>query len=137
MKYTGEQIEKRIMNYLMKTSKHLFVDGQGRFYKVMLTKDANENWVYITVTFKDDKCNVTVRPVPTQVHNESLAAIQDNIFPKWDSRKSIPYFKDARVKMFSVLKSVRKHYDGSKESLVKINEESSEILNGMEFKKAA
>ena len=137
MKYTKEQIEKRIMNYLMKTSKHLFVKDNGNFYKIMLTKDANDNWVYITVTWKDEKCNVTVKPLPTQIYNESLAYIQDDIFPKWENRKSIPYFKDARAKMYDVLKSVRKHYDGSKESLDKIKDESSEILKGMQFKDAA
>ena len=41
MKYTREQMEKRILSYLMKTSKHLFVDAYGKFYKVMLTKVDN------------------------------------------------------------------------------------------------
>jgi len=140
MKYTKEQMEKRIMNYLMKTSKHLFVDDNGRFNKVMLTKVDSDEWVYITVRFNGDKSEVKVKPVVVRdspYHTEDLALLQGNIFPKWETRKSVPYFKEARVKMFEILKLVRREYDGSKESLVKINEESSIILSGMQFNEAA
>jgi len=136
MKYTKEQMEKRIMNYLMKTSKHLFLDEQGKFFKVMVTKVNAEEWVYITARFNGDKCDVKVKPITVseKYYYEDLAYLQDTIFPKWESRKSIPYFKEAREKMFEILKSVRKHYDGSKESLVIINKESADIVDGMEFK---
>jgi len=138
MKYTREQMETRITNYLMKTSKHLFVDSNKKFYKVMLTKDNNDQWIYITVRFDDKGCDVRVKPVVIHTpHNESLAYLQNNLFPKWEKRESIPFFKEARLKMYEVLKSVRTHYDGSKESLIKINEETSEILKGMQFNKAA
>ena len=139
MKYTREQMEKRVMNYLMKTSKHLFLEN-GRFYKVMVTKVEEDKWVRITVRWKDDKVDVTVKPIVISnepYHTTDLANIQDSIFPKWESRQSIPYFKDAREKMFEVLKSVRKHFDGSKESLDKIKEDASEILKGMQYKDAA
>jgi len=127
MKYTKEQMEKRIMNYLMKTSKHLFLDEQGRFYKIMLTKVNAEDWAYITVRFNGDKCDVKVKVIEPsgQYYYEDLAYLQDELFPKWEIRKSVPYFKEARGKMFEILKLVRKHYDGSKESLITINEESS------------
>jgi hypothetical protein len=136
MKYTREQMENRINKYLMKTSKHLFLDSNGRFYKIMLTKDVNDNWIYITVRFKEDKCEVIVKPVIIHnPHNQSLAYLQDDLFPKWEEgRKSIPFFKDAREKMYTILKIVRKEYDGSKESLIKINEESSKVLKDMVFK---
>ena len=127
------------MNYLMKTSKHLFLEN-GRFYKVMVTKVEEDKWVRITVRWKDDKVDVTVKPIVISnepYHTTDLANIQDSIFPKWESRQSIPYFKDAREKMFEVLKSVRKHFDGSKESLDKIKEDASEILKGMQYKDAA
>ena len=138
MKYTREQMENRINKYLMKTSKHLFLDNNGRFYKIMLTKDANDNWIYITVRFKEDKCEVIVKPVVVHnPHNQSLAYLQDDLFPKWETRKSIPFFKEARVKMYDILKIVRKEYDGSKESFIRINEESTKTLKGMEFKSAA
>lgn len=138
MKYTIEQMETRITNYLMKTSKHLFVDGNNKFYKVMLTKDNNDKWIYITVRFNETSCDVTVKPVVIHTpHNVSLICLQNDIFPKWEKRQSIPFFKEARLKMYDVLKSVRNHYDGSKESLNKIKEETSEILKGMQFNKAA
>ena len=138
MKYTKEQMETRINSYLMKTSKHLFVDGNNRFYKVMLTKDKNDEWIYITVRFDESICDVRIKPVGLITpHTESLAYIQNNIFPKYDKRDSIPFFKEARIRMFEVLKSVRHHYDGTKESLAKITEEISEILKGMQFNKAA
>ena len=139
MKYTKEQMEKRIMNYLMKTSKHLFLEN-GKFYKTMVTKVSADEWVYITVRFYGDKSEVTVKPIVVREsphHCDNLALLQDRIFPKWETRKSIPYFKDARVKMFEILKLVRMEYDGSKESLTKINEESSIILSGMQFNTAA
>ena len=140
MKYTKEQMEKRIMNYLMKTSKHLFLDENGKFYKTMLTKVGADEWVYITVRFNGDKSEVIVKPIVVRespYHCDNLALLQDKIFPKWETRKSIPYFKEARVKMFEILKLVRREYDGSKESLTKINEESSIILSGMQFNSAA
>lgn len=138
MKYTREQMEKRITNYLMKTSRHLFVKDNGKFYKVMLTKVDATKWAYITVTFDGEYCNVTVDPVVVgNLHNNSLAYLERKIFPQWEGRKAVPYFKDARARMFEVLKLVRKHYDGSKESLIKINEESSEILKGMQLKESA
>ena len=139
MKYTVEQMETRITNYLMKTSKHLFVDGNNKFYKVMLTKDKNDKWVYITVRFDENSCDVRIRPVgiTTTPHTESLAYLQYTIFPKYEKRTSIPYFKEAKLKMYEVLKSVRSHYDGTKESLTKITEETSEILKGMQLNKAA
>lgn len=139
MKYTVEQMETRINNYLMKTSKHLFVDGNNKFYKVMLTKDKDDKWIYITVRFNESSCDVRVRPVgiTTTPHTESLAHLQDVIFPKYEKRDSIPFFKEARIKIFEVLKSVRHYYDGTKESLNKITEETSEILKGMQFNKAA
>ena len=137
MKYTREQMEKRVMNYLMKTSKHLFLEN-GQFYKVMTTKVDADEWVYITVRWKDDKVDVRVKPVVIHTpHYESLAYLQDSIFPKWESRHSIPNFKDAREKMFEILISVRKHYDGSRESLDKINNDASTILKGMQLKDAA
>jgi hypothetical protein len=140
MKYTREQMETRITNYLMKTSKHLFVDGNNKFYKVMLTKDSNDQWVYITVRFNEDSCDVRVKPIVVSnspYHTTDLEYLQNNLFPKWEKRQSIPFFKEARLKMYEVLKSVRTHYDGSKESLTKINEDTSEILKGMQFNKAA
>lgn len=139
MKYTREQMEKRVMNYLMKTSKHLFLE-KGKFYKVMITKVDADKWVRITVRWKDDNVDVRVKPIVISnepYHSNDLAYLKDSIFPKWESRNSIPFFKDAREKMFEVLKSVRKHYDGSKESLDKINEDASKILKGMQYKDAA
>ena len=138
MKYTIEQMENRIITYLMKTSKHLFLDGNNKFYKVMLTKDNNDKWIYITVRFNESSCDVTVKPVVIHnPHNVSFICLQNNIFPKWEKRQSIPFFKEAKLKMYEVLKSVRTHYDGTKESLTKIKEETSEILKGMQFNKAA
>jgi len=136
MKYTKEQIEKRIMDYLMKASKHLFVDEQGRFYNVMLTK-INDEWVYITTRFNGEKSKVIVRPITVRespYHTMALAYIQDYIFPKNEDRRSIPYFKEAKVKMFEVLKTVRKHYDGSIDSKLTIEEECSKILSGLTLK---
>ena len=140
MKYTKEQMEIRVINYLMKTSKHLFLDGNGKFFKLMLTKDENDRWIYITVRFNGDKCDVKVKPVMSSkspYHTQDLAYMRHELFPQWEKRKTIPYFKDARAKMYDILKIVRKNYDGSKESLTKINTECSEVLMGMEFKKAA
>lgn len=139
MKYTREQMEKRVMNYLMKSSKHLFLVND-KFYNVMITKVSDDKWVRITVRWKDDKVDVSVRPIVISnepYHTTDLANMQNNIFPKWESRQSIPFFKEAKEKMFEVLKSVRKHYDGSKESLDKIKEDATEILKGMQYKRAA
>ena len=137
MKYTREQMEQRIMNYLMKTSKHLFVDEQGRFYKVMLTKLDTDEWAYITVRFNGDFAKVMVKPITVRhspLHTNDLAYIQDYIFPKNEDRTTIHYFKEARVKMFEVLKTVRKHYDGSIDSKLTIDEECSKILSGLTLK---
>ena len=139
MKYTKEEMEKRVMNYLMKTSKHLFLEF-GEFYKIMSTKVDDDKWVTITVRWVKDKVDVRVKPISiseSPYHTNDLAYLQDYLFPKWERRKSIPNFKEAREKLFEILKIVRKHYDGSKESLVKINELSSEVLSGMLFKDAA
>lgn len=139
MKYTREQMEQKVMNYLMKSSKHLFL-ANGKFNKVMITKVNDNQWVRISVRWKDDNVDLNIVPIKiseSPYHTTDLARLQDAIFPKWESRQSIPYFREAREKMFEVLKSVRKHYDGSKESLVKIKEDATEILKGMQFKDAA
>jgi hypothetical protein len=139
MKYTREQMEKRVLNYLMKTSKHLFLVN-GKFYKSMVTKVEDDKWVRITVRWDSDKVDVVVRPIVinnSPNHTTDLANIQDSIFPKWEKHESIPYFKEAREKMFEILKSVRKHYDGTNESLNKIKEDATDILKGMQYRDVA
>ena len=53
-----DKIEKKILTYLQKTSKHLFIQGK-RFYKVMPFQYENK-WYYISLSFDGVDTNVEV-----------------------------------------------------------------------------
>lgn len=129
MKYTEEQIKGRIINYLTKTTKHFFHDGQNNFYKVLLFENKNGELTYVKLYLNDNR--IFVKVLDKSVHNESLAELKDTLFPKWNKYTAIPYFKEARVKIGEALKLIENHDGDFKE----INSEIFKILDTITYKK--
>jgi len=118
-------MKQRMVNYLMKTSKHLFKNERGRFYKVLLTKVDSDQWVYITVEWDEEYFNLRVTEVKVTDPENSLALMKYDLFPQWEKGvKSVRYFKAARRKMFDIIKLVRNNYNGTTTSVEDILNEA-------------
>lgn len=124
------EMKQRMIQYLMKSSKHLFKTENGRFFKVLLTKVDSDIWVYTTVEWDDDYFNIKVVEVKVTDLENSLALMKYDIFPQWrKGTKSVRYFKDARRKMFEIIKLVRREYDGTTSSVEGMRDEAMGIIS--------
>lgn len=122
-------MKQRMIQYLMKTSKHLFKNERGRFYKVLLTKVKSEQWVYTTVEWDDDYFDIKITEVKVTDPENSLALMKYDLFPQWEEGvKAVKYFKDAKLKMFDIIKLVRREYDGTTASVERMRGEAEGIV---------
>jgi hypothetical protein len=112
---TTEQIKTEVVNYLTRTSQHLFTDTKGSFYKVFVDGD---NFIVI----KDDK--TTVYDINKYIqwyaqHTECVVKHLLFLIPSYsyvgslkdnntNKLKSIPYFKAMREKHTEILAEMKK-----------------------------
>jgi hypothetical protein len=101
---TKEQIKTEIVNYLQKSSKHLFTIG-GAEHRVILHGD-----LYIRITGND----VSVNSIDFYISHwgsDAKNVIKNNLFliPRYYKReiKTIPYYKDARLLTNKIIESIK------------------------------
>ena len=130
------EMKQQMIQYLMKTSKHLFKTEDGRFFKVLITKVDSDIWVYTTVEWDDEYFNIKVTEVKVTDPDNSLALMKYDLFPQWrKGTRSVKNFKYARLKMFDIIKLVRREYDGTTASVERLKDEAMGIIG--EIPKAA
>lgn len=97
-----EQIRKEIINYVEKSSKHLFLIGDNE-HKVFL-----HDKYCISIT-GDRIVTIDIDKIIEWYNGNSKSVISDMIFliPRYGSKiKSIPYYKAAKEKYNGILKSL-------------------------------
>jgi len=101
---TKEQIKTEIVNYLQKSSKHLFTIGSAE-HRVIL-----HGGFYIRITGSD----VSVNSIDFYISHWGSNAenvIKNNLFliPRYYKKeiKTIPYYKDARLLTNKIIESIK------------------------------
>lgn len=127
-----QEQEREILAYLNKCSKHLFIDENNRFFKVMLIRVGN-SWRYVTLTFDDKDVYIKSESVRKMIEwhgNDAKNVIKRELFPMHYNRKSsIPNFKEMKEKMFQIHKLFQvKTETGSLEKNI------MEVLDGLKPK---
>lgn len=122
--------EQKVLNYLNKTSRHLFINDKGEFYKVMPIK-VKDKWYAVALTFNGT--TVTTMYIDIQKYigwydNNVLSIIKHELFYGF-SGKAIRNFKLMKEKMLEVNKYLVNNY--GTEITVIINKKLTEILNGL------
>ncbi len=112
---TQEQIKTEVVNYLTKTSQHLFVDTKGSFYKIFIDGDK-------FIVIKDDKTAVyDINNYVKWYAQHAKCVVKHLLFliPSYsyvgsekdnntNKLKSIPYFKAMRDKHSEILEEMKK-----------------------------
>jgi len=132
-----EIMKKKMVDYLMKTSQHLFVDRKGNFHKVLLTK-VNDEWICTKISFGDSKPKVNFYSLEVRDENNDLDILKERLFSSrgWDAdkKRSIRNFKVMKELMFDVTNIIRKEYDGTRDSMKTIEDEVSKIVGDIKCK---
>ncbi len=112
---TQEQLKNEVVNYLTRTSQHLFMDTKGSFYKVFVDGDK-------FIVIKDEKSTVydinnyvkwysqnakcTIKHMLFLIPSYSYVGSDQN--NNANKLKSIPYFKAMREKHTQLLDDMKK-----------------------------
>jgi hypothetical protein len=102
-------VERKMLNYMHKTSKHLFINESDEFIKVLPVK-VNDEWRAFGIMFGNGDVYITERDMKAK-STQSLFFLKTSFFPQWETRTSIPNFKSMRVSMLEVVKAIQKYYD--------------------------
>jgi len=86
--------------YLTKSSKPLFVTGDGFYYKIE-TFEREGKLYYATIFFGNGKVIISVNEAVSErqyayAGNNTLSILKQGLFPTYYKAKSIPYFKKMR-----------------------------------------
>jgi len=93
-----EQKEREVLNYLDKTSQHLFVTKQGVMFKIITFKQEGELY-YSQFIIKKDTIKVVTNKVKL---NRFKRSYKDELFESYLEIKSIRMFK----KLYDLLKNI-------------------------------
>ena len=122
----------KMNNYVNKTSKHLFVDGNNnRFLKVIPFKHGEKNMV-ASIKFDENYFWVTISEVKA-TSTQSLFFLKTSFFPQWTYAKSIPNFKIMREKSAEIKEILESEYDGTSEKTNEIKEKIKNIVKDVKF----
>ncbi len=104
-------VEQKVLAYLNRTAKHLFITENGEFYKVLTYKDKQGRWNFTAITFDgEDKCNIRTVGLNYYIAEYGTNAknvIKGMVFPDWFNTSAIPNFKLMKGKMYDVHKKLR------------------------------
>ena len=120
-------VERKMLNYMHKTSKHLFTNESDEFIKVLPIR-IDDEWRAFGFMFGDGDVHITERSMKAS-STQSLFFLKTAFFPQWESRESIPNFKAMKVKMLEVIKVVQNNYSDK----VKMKEEIKNLLKDEKF----
>lgn len=141
----AQVVGQKLLKYFNDTSKHLFINKSGYFYKVLPVK-VETNWYVITILFNGEKTYTKILKMndfgydvkrlidegkydsaaKSEIHNHKM-----NLFPKSEFT-SIPNFKLMREKMLEVIKCVQKSLN--EDGLTKTKDKIGEILTDIKPK---
>lgn len=113
---TTEEVKKEVLNYLKKSSNHLFLIDEKEEHKVLVSGDfcirITGNYVSIT------DINTTIK----YYGNDSKNVIKNSLFliPRYYNKsiKTIPNYKAARIKYNGILEAIKGKTD--KSEIIKI-----------------
>jgi hypothetical protein len=121
----------RMNKYVNTTSRHLFMDENNRFFKVVPFKHGDKNMV-ASIRFNEKYFWVTISEVEAK-STQSLAYMKYGFFPQWDKTRTIPNFKLMREKSAEIKEILEKEYDGSAEKTSEIKESIKNITKDVIF----
>ena len=109
-----EMVKTKMLNYLMKTSKHLFITENKRFYKVLVTKVDNDKWVIVSIKFNGEDFYLNIKELEVNDVDNDLALMKYGLFPQSSKMKSIKKIRLLTEKFYEIIKEVRKNYNGTR-----------------------
>lgn len=133
-KNEAQMMEQKILNYLTKCSKHLFLDNNGYFYKVFLVK-VKDKWYGVSLRFNGNDTKIKLFNISNYIKwygNNSKKMLKNELFQYFDGR-SIKKFKLMKEMMLEVNKFIINNYGKLSDS--KFKEDLSKLLKGVEPKK--
>lgn len=108
-----ENLEKQMIEYLRRSSYHLFLHGKN-FYKVVPFTYKGE-WYYMTLSFGNDSSTIRFGKVKAYTGN-SLKNLKNEVFPNYPGvieRKTIKNFKRMNSKMEEIMDLISEDFKGS------------------------
>lgn len=121
----------RMNNYANTTSKHLFMDENNRFFKVIPFKHGEKNMV-ASIRFNDSYFWVTINEVKATT-TQSLFYLKSGFFPQWGKTKSIPNFNLMKEKSSEIKEILENEYDGTAEKTNEIKEKIKTLVKDIKF----
>lgn len=121
----------RMNGYVNTTAKHLFIDENNRFFKVIPFKHGEKNMV-ASIRFNDKYFWVSINEVVAK-STQSLFALKKSFFPQWSETKSIPNFKLMKEKSSEIKEILENEYDGTAEKTNEIKEKIKTLVKDIKF----
>lgn len=106
----------RMQEYVNSASKHLFMDENDKFIKIVQFNDG-ENKMVACIVFGMNYLKVNVKKIEATSSN-SLFFMKREFFPEWKKAKSIKNFKLARKLSQSITEHLEKNYKSDKKEVV-------------------
>lgn len=123
-----EKWTKKMDKYVLDSGKHLFMNSDNEYYKIIGFKNSGKNLV-MEMVIRDNYLYTYIMEIKA-VDSNSLNVMRGYFFPQWKSgiRKTVPNFKKMRELTEKIKNVLEKEHDGKIGNNLIINNKIKKLI---------